>query len=148
MQNFDAAQPAGLILAQYDPLTISKALKGEHPQVIALVLSFLDPQLAAKIIETFNDYLGSFDEHLGSEIFIRMRNLKKPNPIVVQIIESILMRQIEQVKNKSDFPIDLIKHMEPDISSKILTCLHKNHPEFVMNIFERLGDDCPEVKIL
>ncbi len=76
MQGFDN-------LKRVDHLTVMNYLKNEHPQTIALVLSYVDPRTSGPIISLMPGALQGSIAH-------RMATLDKPNPQALKIVEETL----------------------------------------------------------
>ncbi|NOT07884.1 MAG: flagellar motor switch protein FliG [Gemmatimonadales bacterium] len=78
------AQPVETSLTRFKraaPEVLHSALRGEHPQTIALVLAHLDPSLAASVIEIMGD------ERAG-DVLCRMARMEKVAPEMLQLVEA------------------------------------------------------------
>lgn len=71
------------ILKKSDPSQLASFLGKEHPQIIALILSHLPPDLTAEVLNEFNDTL-------RSETVIRIATLGKVSPAMVTQIEQVV----------------------------------------------------------
>lgn len=73
------------ILKKVDTGTIGEFMKSEHPQVIALALSYLDPEKAAAIMD-------QFDKDLKEDVLLRMAEMgvvqKNISQKIFKVIES------------------------------------------------------------
>lgn len=66
-----------------DPSQLTAVIRNEHPQIISVLLAFLDPDHTASVIK-------GFDTRLGSEILLRMAQMQKINPEALAVIEASL----------------------------------------------------------
>lgn len=66
-----------------DPAQLTAVIRNEHPQIISVLLAFLDPDHTAAVIK-------SFDTRLGSDILLRMAQMEKINPEALAVIEASL----------------------------------------------------------
>jgi flagellar motor switch protein FliG len=66
-----------------DPAQLTAVIRNEHPQIIAVLLAFLDPDHTAAVLK-------SFDTKLGSDILLRMAQMEKLHPDALKVIESSL----------------------------------------------------------
>jgi len=69
-----------------DPRSIAELIRVEHPQVIAIVMSFLEPDQAARV-------LAEFPERLRGDVVMRIATLDGIQPTALQALDEILDRQ-------------------------------------------------------
>jgi flagellar motor switch protein FliG len=69
-----------------DPRSVAEMIRLEHPQIIAIVLSFLDADQAA-------DVLSAFPERVRSDIIMRIATLDGIQPAALQELDEILDNQ-------------------------------------------------------
>jgi len=74
------------ILRWMDARSISEMIRGEHPQIIAIILAFLDYSLAA-------DVLSYLDEAIRPEVMMRVANLETIQPEALDELEVIMKQQ-------------------------------------------------------
>ena len=74
------------ILNWMDARSISEMIRGEHPQIISIIVSFLEHQLAA-------DVLHYLPEDLRPEIIMRVAQLETIQPEALQELETIMQKQ-------------------------------------------------------
>jgi flagellar motor switch protein FliG len=78
------ADVAGLDrLRNVDPQQLGNAIRGEHPQTIALILAHLEPLHTATIIR-------EIEPGVGSDVIYRMARMEKVLPEMLHLIESTL----------------------------------------------------------
>jgi flagellar motor switch protein FliG len=82
-----ASANRGLEVLQWmDARSISEMIEHEHPQIIAIVLSFLDHDVAA-------DVLRFLPEGLRPEVLSRVASLETIQPTAMQELEAIMRKQ-------------------------------------------------------
>ena len=70
-----------------DPSQVLNFIQGEHPQTIALILSYLDPQQSASIIS-------ALPSERQSDVARRIAIMDRTSPEIIHDVESILERKI------------------------------------------------------
>jgi len=70
-----------------DPRAIAELIRLEHPQIIAIVLSFLDADQAAQV-------LTQFSERQRADVLMRVATLEGVQPAALQELDEILERQL------------------------------------------------------
>jgi flagellar motor switch protein FliG len=75
-----------------DSRAIAELIRLEHPQIIAIVLSFLDADQAAEV-------LGEFPERLRPDIVMRIATLDGIQPAALQELDEILEKQFSGTNN-------------------------------------------------
>src|SRR5690625_1633489 len=77
------------------PNQVLNFIQGEHPQTIALVLSYLDPEQAGQI-------LSSLEEDVQADIARRIATMDSTPPDIVTEIEHILEKNIRSEEHTSE----------------------------------------------
>ena len=117
-----------------EPRAVGDIIRYEHPQIQAIVISYLDPDQAAEI-------LGTLDEKVRLDVMMRVASLESIQPQALQELNDILEKQfsggaasqtsrIGGVKRAADIMnfmdrsiegnlMDSIKDMDPDLASTI-----------------------------
>ena len=75
-----------------DPRSIAELIRLEHPQIIAIVLSFLEPDQAAQVLEVF-------PERVRPDIVMRIATLDGIQPAALQELDEILEKQFSGANN-------------------------------------------------
>jgi flagellar motor switch protein FliG len=70
-------------LRNADPAQLTAVIRNEHPQIIALILAYLDAAQTAAILR-------EIDPEAGSEILYRMARMEKVMPEALKVLESTL----------------------------------------------------------
>lgn len=73
-----------------EPIQLLKTIVNEHPQTIALILCFLQPDKAAQI-------LSGLPEEIKSDVAYRIATMNKTSPKVIKQVEQILDRKLSNV---------------------------------------------------
>jgi flagellar motor switch protein FliG len=66
-----------------DPAQLTAVIRNEHPQIISVLLAFLDPDHTAAVLK-------GFDAQLSSDILLRMARMEKISPDALTVIEASL----------------------------------------------------------
>jgi flagellar motor switch protein FliG len=75
------------VLKWMDPRTIAEIIKQEHPQVLAIITSYLDADLAAKV-------LAEMPEWLQAEVLLRVSQLDGIQPAALGKLDEMIEKQI------------------------------------------------------
>ncbi|MGB9682101.1 MAG: flagellar motor switch protein FliG [bacterium] len=117
-------------MRKMDAKQILSFIQDEHPQTIALILSYLTPDQAAAI-------LSSLPPELMTEISMRMAKIDRTSPDVVHKVESILERKLALLTTQESTNAGGIKHFV-----EILNRVDRNTEKTVIEYLE--GED-PEL---
>ncbi|QTA38264.1 flagellar motor switch protein FliG [Thermosipho ferrireducens] len=113
-----------------DPVQIVNFLQSEHPQTIALVLSFLDPPIAAQV-------LSSLPENVQTEVVKRIALLERASPDVVKEIEKNLEKKFSGLGVQTMSQVGGI-----DTAAEIINNIDRATERAIM---EKLGYESPEL---
>lgn len=75
-----------------DPVAIAELVGEEHPQIISIVLSQLDSDLAASV-------LSSLDEETRTDVLLRVARMEEINPSALEELDHILAGQFREMKS-------------------------------------------------
>lgn len=122
LRNADTAQVAGL-------------LEDEHPQSIALVLSYLEAKLAA-------DILTKMPNDLQVEVTLRLAKMDRVSPQVVQVVERNLKQKLSGVLSAADFRatggvsflVKMLNQVDRDVQKRIFDTLEPTDHNLVEEI--------------
>ncbi|MFN3531393.1 MAG: flagellar motor switch protein FliG [Candidatus Brocadia sp.] len=114
---------------------ILRILVGEHPQTIALVLSYLDSQRAAKV-------LSQFPTELQSEIIMRIATMEPPPTKLLQQVNEVILSKIKSedrrrttpAKKKYKFASEIIGSMEGSADKNVIDQISYKNPELADEI--------------
>ncbi len=113
-----------------DPLQLVNFLQNEHPQVIALVLSYLEPAMASQV-------LGALPEDLQVEVVKRIALLERTSPEIVREIEKSLERKLSGVVSQQFSKVGGV-----DTAAEIMNNIDRQTEKTIM---ERLSQETPEL---
>jgi flagellar motor switch protein FliG len=103
-----------------DPRSIAEVIRYEHPQIIAIVMSFLDPDQAAEVLSEFQD-------RVRTDIIMRIATLDGIQPAALQELDQILDNQFSGTSNVKSASLggikaaaDILNLVEGTIESQIM----------------------------
>lgn len=103
-----------------DARSVAELIRLEHPQVIAIVLSYLDPDQAAEI-------LNQFPEKNRSDILLRIATMDGVQPAAMQELNEMLERQLRGSNNVKSSAIggvrtaaNILNFIETSAEAKLL----------------------------
>ena len=121
-----------------DAQQILSFIQGEHPQTIALILSYLDPSQAAMI-------LSGLSPNLQAEVAKRIARMDRITPEVLREVERVLERKLSTVMGQDftmaggiDAVVSLINSADRTTERNIMEHLEENDPELAEEIKKRL----------
>jgi len=131
---------ASLVVRPFDfirrvnPDHILDTIKHEHPQIIALVLSFIKPCNAAIILE-------SFEKELQSDIIQRISNFKDTSPVVLREIERVMEKYLSSKTVEDLYKAggietvnEILNNIKPEARDLILEAVKKEDSALVQRI--------------
>jgi flagellar motor switch protein FliG len=103
-----------------DARAIAELIRLEHPQIIAIVMSFLDPDQAAGV-------LSEFPERVRTDVIMRVASLDGIQPAALQELDEILERQFAGGANVQSSALggvkkaaDILNFVDGMIESKVI----------------------------
>ena len=125
-----ASANRGLEVLQWmDARSITEMIADEHPQIIAIVLSFLDYDVAA-------DVLRFLPEHLRPEVLGRVASLETIQPTAMQELEAIMRQQFSSNSSLKSSSVGGVK-----AAAKIMNFVKSDIEQGMMKtLTERNGD--------
>lgn len=125
-------------LEEIDPQRLLRLMHDELPQVKALVLSQLKPQLAARVIALM-------DTESKKDTVLRLAKLKEINPDVLRRVDGAMREKVQSIQTSNADAIDgrsalaeILKRMDSSSEQSILEGLEKENPELSGDLRERL----------
>ena len=129
-----------------DPRSIAEIIRLEHPQIVAIVLSYLDHDQAADVMEFFN-------EKLRADVLLRIANIDRIQPDALKELNEIMEDQFLGNQNLKMSAVggvktaaQILNHMDTTFESEILDNIRELAPEIgqaiqdVMFVFDNLAD--------
>jgi flagellar motor switch protein FliG len=118
---------------------VAVLLQDEHPQTIALVLSYLEAKLAA-------DILTQMPNDVQVQVTLRLARMDRVSPQVVQVVERNLKQKLSGVLSAADFRatggvsflVKMLNQVDRDVQKRIFETLEPTDPKLVEEIRESL----------
>lgn len=123
-----------MFVRKADPKQLTNLIGQEHPQTIALILSYLDPLQASQV-------LGSLPDEQQPEIARRIALMDRTSPEVLKEVEGVLQERLSSVVQQ-DFAaaggiqslVDILNNVDRGTEKLILEELEKDDPKLVDEI--------------
>lgn len=117
-----------------DPNQLLTFIQGEHPQTIALIMAYLDPEQSASVI-------ASLPEELQTEVARRIAILDRTSPEIIKEIESVLEKKLSNMMVQ-DFTtagginsvVQILNRVDRSTEKTILETLEIQDPELAEDI--------------
>ncbi|OIQ59581.1 flagellar motor switch protein FliG [Moorella thermoacetica] len=121
-----------------DPKQLVNFIYNEHPQTIALILAYLEPEQAAVI-------LGGLPDQLQADVAKRIALMERASPETVRELESILEQRLSSLVDQ-DFAVaggvkslvDILNRADRSTERTILESLEQDDPELADEIRKRM----------
>ncbi len=114
-----------------EPRAIAELIRLEHPQIVAIILSMLDPTLASTV-------LGYLPENLRPDIVMRIASLEAVQPDALKELDSIMEKQLSGKTVKSSTVGGVTK------AAEILNLVDSN---VEVGVMEFLEDKAPDLAV-
>jgi flagellar motor switch protein FliG len=127
------------MLRNADTSQVAQLLQEEHPQTIALVLSYLEAKIAA-------DILTQMPPELQVEVVLRLARMDRVSPQVVQVVEGSLKQKLSGVISAADFRatggvsflVKMLNQVDRGTEKIIIEALEEEDPELAEEIKKRM----------
>ena len=133
----DAAHPF-TYLKEKTKEEILALVKGESAQIIAIVLSYLEPKAAADVINIM-------DAAQKKEVVLRLAKMQKVSPDVIQAIDKTIHEKASKQVRDDSLRIDgrgalaqILKRMDTGAEQEILNSLERTDPELSRDLQQHL----------
>lgn len=121
-----------------EPNQVLNFIQGEHPQTIALVLSYLDPEQAGQILSELN-------EEVQSDVASRIATMDSTSPDIIHEVEMVLEKNISSSITE-DFTqtggiqtvVEVLNEVDRSTERTILDTLENDHPALAEDIKKRM----------
>jgi len=125
MRDIEAPQAAGL-------------LSEEHPQTIALILAYLDPQKGASI-------LSELRHEIQADVAKRIATMDRTSPDVLREVERVLERKLSTLASEDytsaggiDTVVEVLNNVDRGTEKIIIEALEEDDPELAEEIKKRM----------
>lgn len=130
---------SGLSRLQWlDAKTVADLIRQEHPQIIATILTYLDPEQAAEVLMIL-------PEERRVDLVLRMSSIESVTPEALEQVGKTIEEQLEGKKSKSTAPIggvksvaDMINYLDSTIESAVLEGIKEANAELCEQITEKM----------
>ena len=136
----NANRPLGF-LRRVDAHQLLQLIRREHPQTIAVVLSYLDPNQASAV-------LGELNPTIQTEVARRLAELEKISPEILKELESILESRLsraveEGFQHQADGKetlLEILNQADRSTEERVLSGLTQKNPHLASDIKTKLCD--------
>ncbi|HTX73484.1 MAG TPA: FliG C-terminal domain-containing protein [Rectinemataceae bacterium] len=125
-------------LNDFEAKDLHLILKEESPQVLAVILPYIEPKRASGLIERL-------PEEMRVEVVKRVAKLEKVSPETLRRVEEGLKERIRKIGSVSTEEVDgtaalagILRHVDPRLEERVLEALADENPELSRNVRERL----------
>jgi len=126
------------MIRKTDPVHLLNFIYNEHPQTIALILSYLEPEQASVI-------LGGLPQNLQADVAKRIALMERTAPETIRELENILEQRLSAVVDQ-DFAaaggvkslVDILNRADRSTERTILESLEQDDPELADEIRKRM----------
>nr|WP_244330768.1 flagellar motor switch protein FliG [Leptospira interrogans] len=121
-----------------DPQHLLNFIQNEHPQTIALILSYLDPQKASNI-------LSNLPHTIQAEVAKRIATMDRVSPDVLREVERVLERKLSTLASEDytsaggiDSVVEILNLVDRGTQKTIIEALEEEDPELAEEIKKRM----------
>ncbi len=122
-----------------DPKALLSLLQNERPQVIALIMSYMDPQQAAQVLE-------QLPKEKRIPTLEGMANMERVSPEAIEIVEEEMKRKFAAIITSDvnmnlggvDYVADVMNHVDRSSERQIFDELDKSDPELSRTIRDKM----------
>ncbi|MEK4875152.1 flagellar motor switch protein FliG [Bacillus sp. FSL W8-0102] len=121
-----------------DPSQILNFIQNEHPQTIALILSYLDPQQAGQI-------LSELPQDVQADVARRIAIMDRTSPEIISEVEAILERKLSATVTQDytqtggiETVVEVLNGVDRSTEKTILDTLEVQDPELAEEIKKRM----------
>ena len=122
-----------------DPKALLSLLQNERPQVIALIMAYMEPQQAAQVLEQLPD-------EKRIQTVESMARMDRVSPEAISIVEEEMKRKFATIITSEDnmnlggvdYVADMMNHIDRSSERKIFEELDKRNPDLSQSIREKM----------
>lgn len=122
-----------------DPKALLSLLQNERPQVIALIMAYMEPEQAARVLEQLPDAK-------RIQTVESMARMDRVSPEAIAIVEEEMKRKFATIITSEDnmnlggvdYVADMMNHVDRSSERKIFEELDKSNPELSQSIREKM----------
>lgn len=117
-----------------DPKSIAEIIRLEHPQIIAIVLSYLEADNAAQV-------MSNLPENTRAGILMRIATLEGVQPAAIKELDSIMERYFSDNDNVKSSMVggqktaaDILNFLDTDVESKLMEQVRTENEDLALRI--------------
>ena len=121
-----------------DPAQLLNFIQNEHPQTIALILSYLDAQKSALI-------MSSLPHQIQADVARRIAKMDRTSPEVLREVERVLERKLSTLSNEDytmaggiDVVVEVLNNVDRSTEKSIIEALEEEDPELAEEIKKKM----------
>lgn len=121
-----------------DPSQLLNFLQGEHPQTIALILAYMDPEQAASV-------LSSLPAESQAEVARRLALMDRTSPEILREVEKVLERKLSTVVTQDytkaggvNSLVEILNRVDRATEKTIIETLEVQDPELAEEVKKRM----------
>ena len=121
-----------------DPSHLLNFIQGEHPQTIALILAYLDPNKGALILSGLN-------HQIQADVAKRIATMDRTSPDVLREVERVLERKLSTLASEDytsaggiDSIVEVLNNVDRGTEKIIIEALEEEDPELAEEIKKRM----------
>ncbi|NBC29504.1 MAG: flagellar motor switch protein FliG [Spirochaetes bacterium] len=121
-----------------DPTHLLNFIQQEHPQTIALILAYLEPQKASII-------LGSLPHEVQSDVAKRISTMDRTSPEVLREVERVLEKKLSTLSSEDytaaggvESIVEILNLVDRSTEKSIIESLEEEDPELAEEIKKRM----------
>ncbi len=121
-----------------DPAQLLNFIQNEHPQTIALILSYLDPVKAAQI-------LSSLQASIQPDVARRIAKMDRTSPEVLREVERVLERKLSTLSNEDytmaggiEAIVEVLNNVDRGTEKSIIEALEEEDPVLAEEIKKKM----------
>ncbi len=127
------------VFTKGDPKSLLSLLQNERPQVIALIMAYMDPQQSAQVLE-------QLQEEKRIQTVECMARMDRVSPEAISIVEEEMKRKFATIITSEDnmslggvdYVADMMNNIDRSSEKKIFEELDKRNPELSQSIREKM----------
>jgi flagellar motor switch protein FliG len=121
-----------------DPAHLLNFIQQEHPQTIALILSYLDPNKASQI-------LGDLPQEIQSDVAKRIATMERTSPETIREVERVLDKKLSSISSEDfttaggvDSIVEILNLVDRTTEKFIIETLEEEDPELAEEIKKKM----------
>jgi len=123
-------------IRKYDPAHLLDIIYCEHPQTIALILSYMSSNKSSLILQNLPD-------EVQSDVIRRIASMNRTNPKIVSAVERILEQRLESrvaypYSGGVESAVEILSLIDRVSEKNIMTMLEEEDPELAEDIKKRV----------